>query len=149
MMKVSSRLAAIQGSVTLAIDAKAKAMKAAGIDVIGFGAGEPDFNTPAHICQAAKDALDQGKTRYTPAAGEPALRKAICSKLLRDNGLSYTPDQIVSTTARSIRSSTPSRLFSSRRRGVGAKPLLGQLSGADQDGRRHPRCRHGRSGKRL
>ena len=95
MMKVSSRLAAIQGSVTLAIDAKAKAMKAAGIDVIGFGAGEPDFNTPAHICQAAKDALDQGKTRYTPAAGEPALRKAICSKLLRDNGLSYTPDQIV------------------------------------------------------
>ena len=95
MMKVSSRLAAIQGSVTLAIDAKAKAMKAAGIDVIGFGAGEPDFNTPAHICQAAKDALDQGKTRYTPAAGEPALRKAICSKLLRDNDLSYTPDQIV------------------------------------------------------
>ncbi len=95
MIKVSSRLAAVQGSVTLAIDAKAKAMKAEGIDVIGFGAGEPDFNTPAHICQAAKDALDQGKTRYTPAAGEPALRKAICAKLLRENGLEYQPEQIV------------------------------------------------------
>lgn len=97
MIKVSARLSAVKSSVTLAIDAKAKAMRAAGIDVVGFGAGEPDFDTPLHIRQAAKDALDAGCTRYTPAAGELALRKAVCDKLLRDNGLTYAPEQIVVT----------------------------------------------------
>jgi len=97
MMKISDRLSAVQSSVTLAIDAKAKAMRAQGVDVVGFGAGEPDFDTPAHIRQAAKDALDAGCTRYTPAAGEMALRQAVCDKLLRDNGLSYAPEQIVMT----------------------------------------------------
>ncbi|MDR2514480.1 MAG: pyridoxal phosphate-dependent aminotransferase [Christensenellaceae bacterium] len=94
-MKISKKVAAVQGSVTLAIDAKAKAMRAAGEDVIGFGAGEPDFDTPSHIRAAAVAAMEAGKTRYTPAAGELALQQAICAKLLRDNGLQYEPNQIV------------------------------------------------------
>ena len=96
MAKELSRcLTAIQPSATLAIDSKAKALKAAGLDVVGFGAGEPDFNTPAHVIRAAIKAMEEGKTRYTPAAGTPELRKAICAKLERDNGLTYTPEQIV------------------------------------------------------
>ena len=95
IMRISQRCQRVTGSLTLAIDAKAKAMKQKGIDVVGFGAGEPDFDTPEHIRKAAKDALDLGKTRYTPAAGMPELRQAICDKLKRDNGLDYVPQQIV------------------------------------------------------
>lgn len=94
-MRISNRCQAVTGSLTLEIDAKAKEMKKKGLDVVGFGAGEPDFDTPPHIRQAAKEALDQGMTRYTPASGLPELKKAICEKLLRDNGLAYTPQQIV------------------------------------------------------
>ncbi len=94
-MRISQRCQRVTGSLTLAIDAKAKEMKQKGIDVVGFGAGEPDFDTPEHIRKAAKDALDLGKTRYTPAAGMPELRQAICDKLKRDNGLDYVPQQIV------------------------------------------------------
>ncbi|MDR3052000.1 MAG: pyridoxal phosphate-dependent aminotransferase [Oscillospiraceae bacterium] len=85
----------IAPSLTLAIDARAKEMQAQGLQVIGFGAGEPDFDTPAAIRDAAKDALDRGMTRYTPVAGTLELRKAICDKLARDNGLIYTPNQII------------------------------------------------------
>ena len=95
MMRISKRCQAVTGSLTLEIDAKAKEMKARGLDVVGFGAGEPDFDTPQHIRDAAKDALDRGMTRYTPAAGMLELRKAVCDKLLRDNGLEYQPQQIV------------------------------------------------------
>lgn len=95
IMRISQRCQRVTGSLTLAIDAKAKEMKQKGIDVVGFGAGEPDFDTPEHIRRAAKDALDLGKTRYTPAAGMPELRQAICDKLKRDNGLDYVPQQIV------------------------------------------------------
>ena len=95
IMRISPRCQRVTGSLTLAIDAKAKEMKQKGIDVVGFGAGEPDFDTPEHIRKAAKDALDLGKTRYTPAAGMPELRQAICDKLKRDNGLDYVPQQIV------------------------------------------------------
>ena len=95
IMRISQRCQRVTGSLTLAIDAKAKEMKQKGIDVVGFGAGEPDFDTPEHIRKAAKDALDLGKTRYTPAAGMPELRQAICDKLKRDNGLDYMPQQIV------------------------------------------------------
>lgn len=95
IMRISQRCQRVTGSLTLAIDAKAKEMKQKGIDVVGFGAGEPDFDTPEHIRKAAKDALDLGKTRYTPAAGMPELRQAICDKLKRDNGLDYVPQQIV------------------------------------------------------
>lgn len=94
-MQISQRAQSVAASMTLEIDAKAKQMKAQGQDVIGFGAGEPDFNTPAYIVQAAKDALDAGYTRYTPASGLPALKEAICRKLARDNQLSYAPNQIV------------------------------------------------------
>jgi aspartate aminotransferase len=96
-MKLADRVSQVSASLTLAISAKAKAMQAEGIDVLSFSAGEPDFVTPEHIVNAAKQALDQGKTRYGPAAGEPLLREAIAAKLHRDNQLSYTPDQIVVT----------------------------------------------------
>jgi aspartate aminotransferase len=81
-------------SATLAIDARAKTMKAEGLDVVGFGAGEPDFDTPEHIKAAAMGALDAGFTKYTPSSGIPELRSAIAEKLKADNGLSYEPSQI-------------------------------------------------------
>lgn len=94
-LTISHRCQSISPSLTLAIDARAKEMKAAGVDVISFGAGEPDFPTPAHIIDAAKEALDLGLTRYTPASGTFELRKAICDKLERDNDLFYKPQDIV------------------------------------------------------
>lgn len=94
-MILSKKCLAIEPSITLAIDAKAKKMKAEGIDVVGFGAGEPDFDTPSFIKDAAKKALDLGMTKYTPASGTLELRKAICEKLKRANGLDYEPGQIV------------------------------------------------------
>lgn len=94
-MKQSARTLAIAPSLTMEIDAKAKKMKADGQDVIGFGAGEPDFDTPTFIKDAAKEALDKGLTKYTPASGTLDLKKAICDKLQKDNGLSYDPSQIV------------------------------------------------------
>ena len=100
-LTISHRCQNIAPSVTLQIDARAKEMRAAGLDVIGFGAGEPDFPTPQHICDAAKEALDLGKTRYTPAAGTKELRKAICDKLRRDNDMTYTyGDILVSSGAK-------------------------------------------------
>ncbi|MFN4194818.1 MAG: pyridoxal phosphate-dependent aminotransferase [Thermosynechococcus sp.] len=96
-MDWATRVMRVTPSVTLAIDAKAKAMRAAGEDVCSFSAGEPDFDTPAHIREAAKIALDQGKTRYGPAAGEPALRQAIATKLNNDNHLPYRAENILVT----------------------------------------------------
>lgn len=92
---ISRMCKAIAPSITLGIDAKAKEMKQQGLDVVGFGAGEPDFPTPKHICDAAKEAIDLGMTRYTPSEGTVALRKAICDKLQRDNGLTYTPGEVI------------------------------------------------------
>ena len=92
---ISKKALSIAPSPTLAIDTKFKQMKADGIDVVGFGAGEPDFDTPKHICDAAVKAIMEGKTRYTPAAGTLPLRKAVCEKFLKENGLSYEPTQIV------------------------------------------------------
>ena len=97
MYLVSKRAAQVAGSLTLAIDGKAKTMKQQGIDVVSFGAGEPDFDTPLPIRQAAVRAMEQGQTRYTPARGTLALRQAICEKLERRNHLSYTPEEIVVT----------------------------------------------------
>ncbi len=94
-MYVSEKAKGIKASTTLAIDSKFKAMKAEGIDVVGFGAGEPDFETPDYIKQAAIEAIHAGKTRYTPAAGTMELRKAVAEKFSRENGLSYEPTQIV------------------------------------------------------
>lgn len=94
-MSLSKRAELISPSPTLAISAKAKAMKAEGIDVIGFGAGEPDFDTPTHIKEAAKRALDGGFTKYTPASGTKELKEAVCKKFKIDNGLDYSPSQII------------------------------------------------------
>ena len=93
--KISRRAAALTPSITLAIDAKAKQMKAEGIDVVGFGAGEPDFATPKHITDAAIQALNEGFTKYTPSSGTPELRQAAAAKFKRDNGLDYKPSQII------------------------------------------------------
>ncbi|MFM7490494.1 MAG: pyridoxal phosphate-dependent aminotransferase [Actinomycetota bacterium] len=96
--RTSARLAAIAESATLAVDAKAKALKAAGENVIGFGAGEPDFPTPEHIVEAAVRACRDPKFhRYTPAAGLPELREAIAAKTLRDSGFSCTANQVLVT----------------------------------------------------
>ncbi len=94
-MELSRKALQVSASPTLAIDAKFKAMKADGIDVIGFGCGEPDFDTPDNIKAMAVKAIEEGQTKYTPASGTLALKKAICDKLKRDNGLDYTPANIV------------------------------------------------------
>ena len=94
-MEAASRLRKITPSLTLSIDSKAKAMKAEGIDVINFGAGEPDFDTPEHIKAAAMGSLDAGFTKYTPSSGIPELRAAISEKLKADNDLDYKPSQII------------------------------------------------------
>ena len=94
-MELSRKALQVSASPTLAIDAKFKAMKADGIDVIGFGCGEPDFDTPDNIKAAAIKAIEEGQTKYTPASGTLALKQAICDKLKRDNGLDYKPSNIV------------------------------------------------------
>ena len=96
-MKLTTRVGKVPPSLTLAVSAKAKAMKAEGLDVCSFSAGEPDFDTPEHIKTAAKEALDAGKTKYGPAAGEPKLREAIARKLQKENGLNYEPQNIIVT----------------------------------------------------
>lgn len=97
-MEISERAKNISPSLTLAITAKAKAMKAQGLDVVSFGAGEPDFNTPDYIIEAAKYALNKGMTKYTPVPGTIELRRAIAEKLTQDTGHAYVPEQIVVST---------------------------------------------------
>ena len=94
-MLLSKRALGILPSATLAIDAKAKALKAQGIDVISFGTGEPDFDTPENIKEAAKKAIDEGFTKYCPVGGTPDLKDAIIAKFKNDNNLEYTADQII------------------------------------------------------
>ncbi len=94
MSFVASRLSLIKPSPTIAVTQKARDLKAEGKDVIGLGAGEPDFDTPAHIIEAAKKAMDDGLTRYTAVNGIPELREAISEKFKRDNGLDYSVDDI-------------------------------------------------------
>jgi aspartate aminotransferase len=95
MKFVAKRLDVVEPSPTLAITAKANALKASGIDVVGFGAGEPDFDTPEHIKVAAKRAMDQGKTKYTPVSGIPTLKDAIIAKFKKENNLDYEKNQII------------------------------------------------------
>jgi aspartate aminotransferase len=94
-IKLAARVQAVKPSATLAIDARAKALKAAGKDVVGLGAGEPDFDTPDHIKAAAIKAIHDGFTKYTPVEGTLGLREAIVAKFQRENGLSYTADEIL------------------------------------------------------
>ncbi len=94
-MIFSKRALSISPSPTLGITARAKALRAEGIDIIGFGAGEPDFDTPDHIKEAAVAAINEGFTKYTPTAGIPELKQAICDRFRKDSGLEYEPAQIV------------------------------------------------------
>jgi len=94
-MVISKKISQISPSPTLSITAKAKKMQAEGINVIGFGAGEPDFDTPVNIKEAAKKAIDKGFTKYTPTAGTKELKDAICAKFKKDNNLEYLPDEII------------------------------------------------------
>ncbi|RYG65487.1 aminotransferase class I/II-fold pyridoxal phosphate-dependent enzyme, partial [bacterium] len=96
-LTLSRRTGLLKPSPTLAITARANAMKAEGRDVVSFGAGEPDFNTPEPIRAAAIAAIEAGRTKYTPSAGTPALREAIARKLQTENGLEYKPTQIVAS----------------------------------------------------
>ena len=91
---IASRLSLIKPSPTIAVTTKARELRESGHDVIGLGAGEPDFDTPDHIKQAAKEAMDRGETKYTAVPGMLKLREAIVEKLRRDNDLLYAPDQI-------------------------------------------------------
>ena len=92
---ISSRAASLAPSLTLAISAKAKELRAAGEDVIGFGAGEPDFDTPQHIKDAAAQALADGFTKYTPSSGIPELRQSVADKFQKDYGVEYEPSQVI------------------------------------------------------
>ncbi len=94
-MKISQRAQSVPPSATIAVTARAKELKAQGVDVVGFGAGEPDFDTPEYIKDAAIKSLKGGQTKYTAAAGIPELRKAIAEKLQKENGLAYTPEQVI------------------------------------------------------
>ena len=98
MSILANRLSRVKPSPTIAVSTKAAELKAAGRDVIGLGAGEPDFDTPEHIREAAKAAIDSGQTRYTAVPGTVELRKAVAAKFKRDNNLDYTPDQITVST---------------------------------------------------
>jgi len=95
MMKISQRAQSVPPSATIAVTARAKELKAEGVDVVGFGAGEPDFDTPQYIKDAAIKALSEGQTKYTAAAGIPPLKAAIAEKLKRDCNLTYSPDQVI------------------------------------------------------
>ena len=88
-------LSRVKPSATIAVSQKARELKAAGRDVIGLGAGEPDFDTPDNIKEAANAAIAAGKTKYTPVSGIPELREAIAAKFKRENGLDYTADQVI------------------------------------------------------
>jgi aspartate aminotransferase len=94
-MKIAKRIRDIEESLTLALSAKEKQMKKEGIDVVGFGAGEPDFDTPDHIKQVAIDDLKKGVTKYTPASGTLELRQAVCEKFKKENGLDYKPSEVL------------------------------------------------------
>jgi aspartate aminotransferase len=97
-MQLSKKAGNINPSITLAITAKANELKSQGVDVVSFGAGEPDFNTPENIIQAAIKAMHDGKTKYTPAGGLVELKKTVCNKFKNDNNLEYKPSQITIST---------------------------------------------------
>ncbi|MDR3253606.1 MAG: aminotransferase class I/II-fold pyridoxal phosphate-dependent enzyme, partial [Endomicrobium sp.] len=94
-MYISKRVNSIKPSPTLAIDAKAKALKQQSIDIINFGVGEPDFNTPVNIKEAAISAINENFTKYCPVSGTLEIKNAIINKLKRDNGLAYSPEEII------------------------------------------------------
>ena len=136
-MEISTRAAQLTPSLTLSIDSKAKAMKAEGIDICGFGAGEPDFDTPEHIKAAAIAALEGGFTKYTPSSGLPELRQAISEKFAADNGLEYRaePDHRQQRREAFLLQRHPRDLRAGRR-SHHSRALLGELSRDGAAGRR-------------
>ena len=99
MIQLADRMSLVAESITLAVGAKAKAMQRQGIDVVLFGAGEPDFDTPAFIKESCKAALDKGQTKYTPTPCIPELKEAIAKKFQNENGLAYKPENITTGTS--------------------------------------------------
>src|SRR4051812_47546954 len=97
-MQLAKRLDRVSEPQTIRMAKLSRELKAQGIDIIDLSIGEPDFKTPQHICDAAVTAMNEGYTKYPPVAGFPELRQAICEKLLRDNNLTYTPDQVLVST---------------------------------------------------
>ncbi|MCL1980539.1 MAG: pyridoxal phosphate-dependent aminotransferase [Proteobacteria bacterium] len=91
---LADRVLEVAPSPTLAVNAKAKALRAAGADILNFSVGEPDMSTPAHVCAAGQKAIEEGRTRYTPASGIPELREAVCTKLKREHGWDYKPEDV-------------------------------------------------------
>jgi aspartate aminotransferase len=145
MIKLNRRVAALRPSATLAADQRAKEMRAAGIDVISLDAGEPDFDTPERIKDAARRALDAGKTKYTAVSGIPELKDAICKKLKRDNHLDYEPGEIiVSAGCKQALSNVISALFDEGDEVIIPTPAWVSFSAmVDLSGARpvHVRCR--------
>ena len=131
MKRVSSQVGAIAPSATLAVDAKARALRASGESVVGFGAGEPDFPTPPHIVEAASQAcLDPKNHRYTPAGGLPELKEAIAAKTLRDSGYQVDPSEVLVTNGgKHAVYNTMLTLIDQRRRGDSACAVLDHISG--------------------
>ena len=127
---LSNRILNMAESETLAMTAKARELKAQGKDVISLSIGEPDFNTPEVVKEAAKKAIDDNFTHYPPVPGYADLTEAICTKLMRDNGLEYKPEQIVvSTGAKQSLFQVVQCLINPRRRGYHPHTLLGLLQG--------------------
>ena len=141
-MDLADRTAAITPSLSLSIDSRAKAMKAAGQDVCGFSAGEPDFDTPEHIKAATITALQEGFTKYTPSAGLPELREAITQKFANDNRISYKSSQIIVSNG-AKQSCAEAILATCGPGGRGGHPgaLLAVLPGDGPPGRRRARVR--------
>ena len=128
MKPLSTIASAVRASTTLAVDSLAKKMRSEGLDVIGFGTGEPDFDTPDYIKEAAIRAIEAGQTKYTPAAGIPALRKAVAARLRTDCGLDYEYTQIVvASGAKTQRLYCAADASESRRRGASSGALLGHI----------------------
>lgn len=126
---LSDTLARVKPSPTIAVTTKAQELRAAGRDVIGLGAGEPDFDTPQNIKDAAKRAIDQGKTKYTAVDGIPELKQAICAKFARENGLIYAPNQItVGTGGKQTLYNALMATCNPGDRGDHSRALLGVLS---------------------
>ena len=128
MTFLANALSRVKPSATIAVTQKARDLKAQGREVISLSVGEPDFDTPKHICEAAKAAIDRGETRYTPVLGIPPLREAVAKKFKRENGLDYKASDTIVAHGRQAHSvQRLSGDAQSRQRGHRSRALLGQL----------------------
>ena len=147
---VARTLERVKPSPTMAITSKARELKAAGFDVIGLGAGEPDFDTPDNIKQAAIEAIQRGETKYTAVDGIPELKRAIAEKFKRENGLAYKPSEITVGSRRQAGAvQCAARHARSGRRGDHPVALLGELSRHRAAGRRRAGHRRDQARRRL